>query len=427
MCARSLLIGVALLISPVQAMNATAPNAVTDWAVIVQQAIHSPAAPRSGGTSEILHTMVMLAVFDAVVAVEGGYRPYTAAIEPAPWADVRAAVATAAWRAARARVAASQIGLLDQQYAMYLATVPDGFDKSEGIRVGEVAAGQVLAARANDGFDAVVFHECSGQPPAPGEFEPDTGCPTGPTSPQPVDVKVGRIRPFTLGDATRFRPAGPHPLTSAAYAEDFAETRELGRLDSTVRSPEQADIAYFWAENPYVHWNRNLVGLALSRGLDVLETARLFALVHTAAADAIIVGFEAKYHYAAWRPRTAIPRADTDDNPDTDADPTWRPLLTVNHPEYPSGHGFWSTAVTDAVAKFFRSNRVTWTIVTSKVAVPALVETERTYTHLNTLTREIGNARIWGGLHWRHAITHGEQIGRRVAAHVSKHYFGPVP
>lgn len=427
MRARTLLIGLMMLSSPVQAASAAAPNAVTDWATIVQQAIHSAAAPRSAGTSEILHATVMLAVYDAVVTVEGGFLPYTAAIERTPWADVRAAVATAAWRTARARVAPSQIGVLDQHYATFMATVPDGFAKSEGIRIGETAAGQVLAARADDGFDLVLRYECSGVPTAPGEFEPDAGCPTGPTSPQPVDVKVGRIRPFTLRDASRFRPAGPDPLTSAAYTTDFIETRDLGRADSALRSPEQTDVAYFWSENPYVHWNRNLIGLAISRDLDVLATARFFALVHTAAADAIIVGFEAKYHYAAWRPRTAIPRADTDDNPDTDADPTWRPLLTVNHPEYPSGHGFWSTAVTDTVAKFFGRNRVTWTITTSKTAVPALVQTERTYVHLNALTREVGDARVWGGLHWRHAITHGEQIGRRVAAHVAKHYFRPTP
>ncbi len=111
MCARTLLIGLVLLSSPVHASGAAAPNAVTDWATIVQQAIHSAAAPRSAGTSEILHATVMLAVYDAVVAVEGGFRPYTAAIERTPWADVRAAVATAAWRTARARVAPSQIGL----------------------------------------------------------------------------------------------------------------------------------------------------------------------------------------------------------------------------------------------------------------------------------------------------------------------------
>jgi hypothetical protein len=143
--------------------------------------------------------------------------------------------------------------------------------------------------------------------------------------------------------------------------------------------------------------------------------------------DAVIAGFEAKYYYSVWRPRTAIPRADTDGNPDTDADPTWKPLLLVNHPEYPSGHGFWSMALLESVASFFGRNKLNWTLVTSKAAVPALVKTERTYDHVNALMREIGDARVWGGLHWRHAVRHGEQIGRRVAAHVTKNYFRPLP
>ncbi len=86
----------------------------------------------------------------------------------------------------------------------------------------------------------------------------------------------------------------------------------------------------------------------------MLETARMFAMVQTAVSDAVIVGFEAKYRYAFWRPRTAIPQADADGNHDTDADPSWRPLLSVNHPEYPSGHGFWSTALLDSRGRFLR-------------------------------------------------------------------------
>ena len=166
--------------------------------------------------------------------------------------------------------------------------------------------------------------------------------------------------------------------------------------------------------------------LAISRGLDVSDTARFFALVHTAAADAVIAGFEAKYFYRFWRPLTAIPRADTDDNPDTDPDPAWTPLLTVNHPEYPSAHAFWSTALTDAVARFFGTNKVVWTIETSRLAVPLLVRTERTYYDLNTLQREIDSARVWAGLHWRHSTRHGGQIGRKVAKHVFDNFFRPV-
>jgi len=208
--------------------------------------------------------------------------------------------------------------------------------------------------------------------------------------------------------------------------ENFEETRDYGRHDSTLRSAEQTDVVYFWAEHPYVHWNRNLIGLAEARGLGVRDTARFFAMVHTAAADATIAGFEAKYHYSSWRPKTAIPRADTDGNADTDADPAWKPLLSVNHPEYPSGHAFWSTALTDANAAFFGTHKVTWTIATSKTAVPQIVQTERTYSDLNALLREIDDARVWAGLHWRHSMRHGSQIGRKVAAHVATKYFQPV-
>ena len=423
---RSVLLCFFLLAGVVRASANPAPNAVTDWALIVQQSIHNAAAPRSAGTSEILHATIMLAMYDAVIAIEGGFEPYATRIQAPAGADARAAAVTAAYRTARARVAASQVAFLDAQYSAYMATIADGSAKTAGVQVGEQAAAGILARRANDNFSNVVFYECSSIPVPVTEFEPDAGCPTTPTSPQPVDAKVGRIQPFTYANASDFRPSGVDPLTSSAYAEDFNETRDYGRANSTVRTAEQTDIAYFWAENPYVHWNRNLVRLAVVNGLSLRDAARFFAMVHTTAADAVIAGFEAKYFYATSRPRTAIPRADEDGNADTDADPTWKPLLSVNHPEYPSGHGFWSTAVLESVNAFFGSNRVTWTLDTSKAAVPNLVRTERTYDRLNAIMHDVTNARIWAGLHWRHSMRHGAQIGRHVAAHVSRHFFRPV-
>jgi hypothetical protein len=366
--------------------------------------------------------MVALAVYDAVVAVEGGYQPYALAVRAPAGTDVRAAVATAAYRTARARVAASRVAYLGMAYLAYISGLPEGPGKTAGIQVGESAAASILAIRANDGFETKVLYECSAIPPPAGEFEPDAGCNT-----QPVDSHVGQIRPFTFSDPSRFRPDGPDPLTSNAYTEDFIETRDYGRSDSTVRSAEQTDIAFFWSEHAYVHWNRNLIQLASSRGLSLGDTARFFAMVHTAVADAVIAGFEAKYLYRFWRPRTAIPRADTDGNPDTDPDPAWTPLITVNHPEYPAAHGFWSTALTDAVARFFGTNKVVWTIATNPAAVPRVVQSERTYYNLNAIVREIYNARVWAGLHWRHSTRHGAQVGRKVAKHVCDNFFRPAP
>src|SRR5262249_6795893 len=123
--------------------------------------------------------------------------------------------------------------------------------------------------------------------------------------------------------------------------------------------------------------------------LNVREAARLFAMVHTSAADSVIAGFAAKYYYRSWRPRTAIPLADLDGNPDTDPDPTWTPLLTVNHPEYPSGHAFFTTAFTDAIAAFFGTNKVTWTVDTT---APQAIQKQRTFKDVNELMRQIDDA-----------------------------------
>jgi hypothetical protein len=422
---RTLVTTAVILAGPARAVAQPAANPVIEWAGIVQAAIVSPAAPRSAGTSQVLHTMVHLAVYDAVVAIEGGYKPYAMRLSGGKGPDVRAAVAAAAYYTARPRIAAANLPTFDQAYATYIANLGNTAAVTKGIGVGQLSAQTMLARRANDGFANVVLYECSALPTPIGEFEPDAGCPTGATSPQPVDAKVGAIQPFTYADPASLRPDGPDALDSKAYARDFAEVRDYGRRDSTIRSAEQTDIAYFWSENPYIHWNRNLIALAVAKELDVKRSARFFAMVNTSATDAIIAGFSAKYHFRSWRPRTAIPQADFDGNPETEGDPTWRPLLTVNHPEYPSGHGFWSTALLGGVAAYFGTTQVEWTLTTSKTAVPALVKTERTYANVTDLLAQIGDARVWGGLHYRDAIRDGAGIGGRVAAHVQANYYQP--
>ena len=391
-------------------------NVVTDWATIVQPAVNTP--PRLPGIQFILRATIQLAVYDAVMAIEGGYEPFAGKIPVAGAADVRAAAATAAYATARARLDPSQHAYLDTQYASYMASIPEGAAKDNGIQVGQSVASAILALRADDGIGNVVLYECSSTPPAAGEFEPNGGC-----TAQPAGVNVGQIRPFTFTDSSQFRPDGPDPMTSGAWVEDFEETRDYGRRDSTLRSPEQTDIAYFWQAT---NTHPAITNLAIARGLNVRDAARFFAMLYTSGADANIAGFEAKYFYRFWRPRTAIPRADTDGNPDTHPDPTWVPLLSVDHPEYPSAHSYSSTAYTDAAARFFGTSRFTWTYTANQSAFPQMVKTERTYSDVNSLMREIYDARVWAGLHWRHSMLHGAQIGRKVAKHVCDNFFRPV-
>ncbi len=399
---------------------AAAPNAVTDWVSIVQPAIHSASEPRSPAGSLVLHTMAQLAVYDAVMAIEGGYEPYHTAIEAPQGADVRAAVATASYRTIRGRAAPSQFAYLEERYGAYLNDIPQGQAKTDGIEVGEAAAAGILALRANDGFTNAVAYRCSANPVPAGEFEPNGGCGT-----EPVDAAMAQVTPFTFPDPAQFRPDGPDPFSSDRWVKDFDEVKAYGRVDSSVRTKEQTDVVYFWTEHPYVHWNRNLTSLAVGRGLDVSDTARFYAMVYTATSDAAIAGLEAKYFYRTWRPRTAIPSAADDANPQTEPDPTWTPLLTVNHPEYPSGHAFASTALTQAVATFFGTDKVEWTIVTSKDAVPQLVQTARTYTSLDALMDDIDNARVWAGLHYRTSMLEGGALGSEVAKHVTEGHFRP--
>jgi hypothetical protein len=182
-------------------------NAVTDGAAIVQPAVNNP--PKPPAIQIVLRATIQLAVYDAAMAIQGGFEPYAAAISAPVGADVRAAVATAAYLTARARVAASQVPYLDTQYSAYMAAIADGQAKSDGVLVGEIAATAILAVRLNDGLSNVVLYQCSSNPPPAGEFEPDGGCGT-----QPVGVNIGQIIPFTFSDASHFRPDGPNPLTS---------------------------------------------------------------------------------------------------------------------------------------------------------------------------------------------------------------------
>lgn len=196
-------------------------NAVTDWAAIVAPAVHSAAEPRPPAGSQVLHTVVHLAVYDAVVAITGGYAPYAKAVRAGDGANLDAAVATAAYRAARGRVAPTQFTYLDEKYADYLAAIPDGRAKVRGVRVGKKAAAAVLAKRAGDGFASAVSYRCSSTPPLAGEFEPNDGCGT-----EPVDAKLSKVKPFT--STARVRADGPDAFDSKRWVRDFEEVAAYG-------------------------------------------------------------------------------------------------------------------------------------------------------------------------------------------------------
>jgi hypothetical protein len=390
-------------------------NAVTDWNEIAQNAI---VVGRPVGSALVLEGIVQAAIYDATVAIEGGYEPFVASPSVSRPASAAAAVAAAARGVLVSRVP-GQAASVDAQYAAYLASIPDGPAKTNGIAVGEQVAQAILAWRSNDGFDAQCdppndTRACYEQPPpGPGVFEPYP-------APPPVDVKLKRVRPLTLTSNDQFRPDGPSPLTSAEYAEDFNEVKAYGRIDSAVRTSEQTEVARFWSENTAVQWPRTQRDLALEKGLSLAQTARMLALAEVATADALLACFDGKYHYLFWRPRLAIRRADTDGNPATEADPTWEPLLVVNHPEYPGAHGCGTTAVTTALAVFFGTDDLAF------VMSSTVTGTTHHFDRFKDAAKEVYDARTWAGLHFRNSTMEAAWIGKKVGRHVASNFFRPA-
>jgi hypothetical protein len=401
---------------------ATTP--VAFWSTEARCAIVPPGAGPENfgnkfpGEAAVYMGIVHVAIYDAAVAIEGGYQPYAIELH-APDASPEAAVATAAYATLvglqntnKLRLAPSGVAILAADHAAYMDAIPDGQAKTEGIAVGEEVAQAVLALRENDGLNLdPTLAQLNPPPPGPGIWQPN---PSGPV----LGLRLPGARPLALRSASQFRPDGPSALTSGEYADDFNQVKDLGRLDSTTRTPEQTEQARFWTDNDIRQWNDGMLRLAAARGLDLVQTARMLAMAHVAGGDAMIACFDAKYHYWFWRPYRAIQLAETDGNPDTVADPSWQPLgATPNFPEYPSAHACHSTAVVEALDAFFGTDRVDFTL-DSRVT-----GTSHDYDHLKEIVRDVDWARVLVGFHFRNSDLQGSSLGRKVGRYVVGHYF----
>jgi hypothetical protein len=276
----------------------------------------------------------------------------------------------------------------------------------------------MLAKRANDGREAdPMLADLGPPPPGPGVWERNPGNPLPPV----LGLRLPRIRPLALESASQFRPDGPNPLTSAEYAEDFQQVKEFGRFDSSARTAEQTTEALFWTDHDARQWNDGMLRLAVDQELDLVQAARMLAMAHVGGADALIACFDAKYHYWFWRPYQAIARADTDGNPATEPDATWRPLRTTpNHPEYPSAHACHSTAVAEALRAFFGTDNVRFTL-DSRVT-----GTTREYDRFHEAVQDVNEARVLVGFHFRNSDQEGSSLGRRVGRYVVERFFQPL-
>ena len=387
-------------------------DAVTDWNAYAGNALAVTA--RLSPTPASLHmAMVQGAIYDAVNGIDRSHRPYLVLPAAQPWDSMDAAAATAAYRVL-VNIVLAQLPTLEPLYAASLAAVPDGAAKDGGIAAGEAAAAAMIAARTNDGrFGSFRFTASL----APGAWRPEL-----PLFISDPFAWAAYVKPFLIESPSQFRSDGPNALTSDAYTADFAEVKAVGARNNSTRTADQTEQALYWgAEHGTLLWGRIIRTISANEGLSVSQNARLFAMVQLASADANISCWNDKAHWSSWRPITAIRLADTDGNPATDADPAWEPLLaTPPFPEHPSGHTCGSGAIVASLQNFFGTDKIAFT------AFGAGSGTWRSYSRLSETIKEIIDARVYAGIHFRTADVQGAIIGKKVAHWAEKHYFQPT-
>jgi hypothetical protein len=411
---RSVLVATAAWLSVGAGAAPASANVITDWDARAVDAVaglaSAPSSPYTPYAAYRMLGIVHAAMFDAVNSIERRYQPYLVQL-PAESGTSEEAAAAGAAAAVLATIDAKTATQMKVDLANYLASIPNGPAKSEGIKLGEAVAAKILEARANDGSDAPDDYRPR---TTPGVYVP-TAIMRAPMWPN--------VKPFAMTSASQFRPVAPIPLDSAEWAKDFNEIKAYGSLKSTTRTPEQTETARFWLVTAPVAYFPFLRQLAMAKEMDVAGTARLMALGSVAINDAFIAVLDAKYHYNFWRPVTAIRNGDIDGNPATDREPTWQPIAeTPLHPEYPCAHCIVSGSVAGVVEAVLGTSEIPEVAMTSPTA-PGV--THR-WSNMTAFTDEVANARVWSGFHYRFSTRVGTAMGLQIGEYVVQTVMRPV-
>jgi hypothetical protein len=378
------------LVGPAQA------DVISDWSVRAE----AIAGEKRISTQLNARAMAMLhvAMFEAVNAIERRYAPYKLNLAADRNASKEAAAAAAGHGILLALYPDQQAGL-DAALNAAMSAIPDGETKLKGTELGRKAAADISALRANDGVGVREFYRPQ---TSPGVYIPTA---------IPVSSTYGGVTPWVMDKGSQFRPAPPPALDSATWTSDVNEVRELGGRNNSKRTAEQTNIGRFWFVTGPQSWNPNVRQLIAIKKLDIVDSARLLALVAMVTNDAYIAVFEAKYHYNFWRPITAIRNNDFTGNPATPRDASWLALgETPMHPEYPCAHCITSAATGTVLQSVF-GNDIPEVSMTS----PSAPGVTRKWTRVQDYIDEVAMARIYGGFHYRFSNNAANDMGRKIA------------
>lgn len=369
--------------------------------------------PENALRTQVRTTIAQLAMFDAVNAVlDGRYRPFASKPAAAPGASPEAAAIRAAYVVA-VNEFPTRRDAIDTAYAASVAAVdapPEAI--AEGVRVGEAAADAVLDARRDDRRNDP---DLAGYTPGSG---PGVWVPTPPLFGDPQTPFLRFVTPFGYDDPARFRPQPPPALDSRTYTADYEEIKDVGRATDTARTDEQSATALFWSPSATALWTANVRSLAGS--MDFLTAARFEAIGIAAITNSLLACWDAKYAYMFWRPVTAIRAGDTDGNAQTEPDPAWTPfIVTPSHPEYPAAHTTVGAGALGFYTVWFDTDQL-------RLAFRGRAGEVREYASVSEILAEEGNARVWGGMHWRNSTDVGTAVGGRVGRYTAAHLLQPL-
>jgi membrane-associated phospholipid phosphatase len=398
------------LMAPLSFNLVSRADEVSDWN---QHMLHAAlVANTSPPVTTRIGALVQTAVFDAVNGIERRYEPIYVT-DPAPRGASRRAAAVQAAYTMLVHIFPSQKADFDAELASSLEDLMEGSETENdqsvlrGINWGQSVADTIWTWRSKDGFSPSPPPFLGGN--AVGEWRP-----TPPAFAPGAVPQFATMTPWGISAPWQFRPDGPPALTSDKWASDYNESKSMGSISSTVRTADQTLFAKFWnASTVTYYWNTVALSLAAEHNLTLSENARVLALLNVAVADAVIACWDAKYHFVAWRPITAIRLGDTDGNPNTVVDAGWTPLLiTPPHPEYPSGHSTTSGAAATVLAHFFGEDS------SFTADSDVMLGVTRSFSSFSAALDEIANARVYGGIHFRSACVDGLVTGQRVANYI---------
>ena len=416
---------------------AAAANAdeVTSWNETTVKAIEANGQNNVVATRTL--SMVQGAVHDALNAIDRRYDAYYFEGPADRGASPEAAVAAAAHTVLVGVVSAfgtpaqkgAALALVDQAYAASVARVTDSAARNKGVAVGRTAGAAMLNLRKDDGATRDAPYTPGMGPgrwrphPNPNPANPPIANPDLARGYAPTAMpNWGNVTPFTLLSSSQYWLPGPPALTSATYARDYNEIKSVGGKVSTVRTPDQTEIARFWFEGPGV-WNSIGRAVIEARKLDARDGARLLAVMNMAMADAYISGFKIRYVYDFWRPITAIREGDNDGNDATAGDPTWDSHQnTPAVSDYPSTQSTFSGAAAVVLAKLVGTDQQSFTVTSGK----PFEGIKRSFTSFSQAARESADSRVYAGIHFRSACEDGLSLGQKIGQRAAALYLLPA-